>query len=77
MEETRYGLHSFMLDYQDRHDYPPLMREMVDACPTLTWRSSVRHNLLILLDEGLVEERGETGTKRRWWAVDHDQDIVP
>ena len=67
--ETKYLVHAFMLRYQEREGRPPLLREIVAQITRLSHRSSVRHDLLCLEAEGLVEAIGEPGTQRRWRAI--------
>jgi hypothetical protein len=68
-ETTGAELHRYMLAYQDTVGRPPTMQEMVDRCPSLNYRSSARDALRRLATLGLVQERGEPNTARRWWAI--------
>jgi len=67
--ETRDEVWRWMLDYQKQEGRLAKMEEIKEAHDTLNWRSSVRHDLQILLGEGRVEVVDEPGTARRYRAL--------
>ncbi len=72
--DTKMKMYKFMLEYQDEHGEPPLMKEIVEAIEELTHNSSVRHDMLLLVGDGLVEEEGADGAPRRYSAIGESDD---
>ena len=68
-QETRDQVWQWMLAYQEKNGRLAKMEEIKEARPTLNWRSSVRHNLQVLLKEGRVEVVDDPGTARRYRAL--------
>lgn len=84
-QETRHEVWQWMLDYQKQNGRLAKMEEIKRAHDTLNWRSSVRHDLQVLLKEGKVEAVDEPGTARRYRALSdetepesqyHDFDMI-
>jgi len=63
------SVYQFMVEYQQKNQMPPTLAEIVEAVDEINWRSSARHTILKLQEQGLVEECGEVGCARRYKAV--------
>lgn len=68
--ETRLRMYRYMVEYQERTGKPPLMREIAEHFGELAYRSSVRHNMMRLVEDRLVVAQGKPGTSRRWRAIE-------
>lgn len=63
-------VHKFMLDYQVEHKKPPTMEQISNAVGTLNFKSSARHTLETLVQDGRVKIDGAEGESRRYQAVE-------
>lgn len=68
--ETAIRMWEFMISYQDENGEPPSMQEIVNELDTLSFNSSVRYNMRVLVGDGLVHETGEAGAPRRYTAIE-------
>ena len=66
---TRDTVHKFMLEYQDEHNKPPTMEDISNAVGALNFKSSARHTLETLVEDGRVKVDGTEGESRRYQAI--------
>jgi hypothetical protein len=65
-------LHSFMLWYQEKNGRAASLATIVERLPFWTNRSTVKHHIMTLAADGLVQKSLLTGPTghRQWWAIE-------